>query len=97
MKQMRSRFRLVTLLLVCAFLLTLVLCTGRALKAADIDLSSPPDPKSVIDSILPESTVSPEASPAEDPVPSPSGMLPEQSAAPGTDILPVSEYDITGL
>ena len=32
MKQMRSRFRLLTLLLACAFLLAVVLCTGHVLK-----------------------------------------------------------------
>ena len=40
MKQMRSRFRLLTLLIVCAFLVTVVLCTGHVLKTAGISLSS---------------------------------------------------------
>ena len=40
MKQMRSRFRLLTLLIVCAFLLTFVLCTGHILKTTGISLSS---------------------------------------------------------
>ena len=40
MKQMRSRFRLITLLLVCAFLLVLAVCSGTALKAAGITLDS---------------------------------------------------------
>ena len=40
MKQMRSRFRLLTLLIVCAFLLTVVLCTGHILKTTGISLSS---------------------------------------------------------
>ena len=42
MKQLRSRFRLISLLLVCAFLLTLAFCTGTALKTAGITLCSLP-------------------------------------------------------
>ena len=37
MKLLRSRFRLIALLLVCAFLVVLGICTGSALKAAGID------------------------------------------------------------
>ena len=46
MKQMRSRFRFLTLLLVCGFLLTLVLCAGSILKEMkDIDADNSPVPE----------------------------------------------------
>ena len=40
MKQMRSRFRLLTLLLVCAFFLVFVVCAGNVLRIAGVSLSS---------------------------------------------------------
>ena len=107
MKQMRSRFRLITLLLACAFLLTLVLCTGSVLKATGISLSSlsslpviggtaTPDP-----SVLPDTSVSPDASPEGSPAPAPSEAspeaLPEETGIPGTDNSPIPEYNLFGL
>ena len=99
MKQMRSRFRLLTLLLVCAFLLTLVLCAGHVLKTAGISLSSLslslPGTSGV-----PVPAVTPDASPAPELSPAPSEHPPEVSPAglnPGTDNPPQQEYNVTGL
>ncbi len=101
MKQMRSRFRLITLLLVCAFLLTLVLSTGNVLKSAGITLpslsslpgvSASPDP-----SVSPDITSSPEASPDMESTPAPAENLPSESILQETDITPVPEYNIFGL
>ena len=101
MKQLRSRFRLISLLLVCAFLLTVGVCAGSALKAAGISLSSlpvlpvigsfpSPDP-----SVSPEG--SPESSPGELPTPAAPEASPAESVLPGTDISPEPEYNIYGL
>ena len=98
MKQMRSRFRLITLLLVCAFLLTLVLCVGSMLKKANVTLSSiSTDVTSIVDTVLPESSVSPETSPAEDITPAPSESHPDESVPPVNDSFPKQEYNIYGL
>jgi hypothetical protein len=92
MKLMRSRFRMISLLLACIFLLTAVLCTVSALKQAGIPLPS-------AQKLLPSSvSPAPETSPAEEeltPVPTDSAtdeILPE-----ATDIQPDSEYNIYGL
>ena len=90
MKQMRTRFRLITLLLACGFLLTLALCAGTVLKTAGITLpslssvSSTPDP-------LPSA-----AAPSLSPVPS-GTPGPSDSALPENDSTPVPEYNIFGL
>ena len=92
MKLMHSRFRLISLLLTCVFLLTAVICTVSALKQAGITL--PSAQKLIPSSVSP----SPEGSPAEEkpsPVPTDSatgGILPEE-----TDIPSDSEYNIYGL
>ena len=99
MKQMRSRFRLIALLLACAFLLVLVLCTGSVLKEAGITLSSlssvripgvsaSPDP-----SVSPEPFSSPDAAP-ETPAPN---LTPSPDDFPETDISPDPEYNVFGL
>ncbi len=106
MKQMRSRFRLLTLLMACAFLLVLVLCTGNVLKTAGVDLNSlssllPPPGVSV----SPSPSVSPDASGTPDasaPLDSWSvwGSTPapaETAPSPGTDNSPDPEYNIFGL
>ena len=101
MKQMRSRFRLLTLLMVCAFLLTLVLCVGSALKTAGISLASlshigvsaspaPAGPSG--DLSVPEQTPI-----SSDPIPSRPETVPEENTPPSTDILQESEYNIIGL
>ena len=89
MKQMRSRFRLITLLLVCAFVLTLSLCVGNALKTAGISFSS------LFTGVTssPEVSVSPDVSPAEEATPAPSGLPADGSPTPGTDNSPVPEYN----
>ena len=112
MKQMRSRFRLLTLLMACAFLLVLVLCTGNVLKSAGIDLNSLssllPQPGA---SVSPSPSVSPDASVSPDTSVSPGesntqdswsiwGFTPaptDPTPSPGTDNFPNPEYNLFGL
>ena len=96
MKQMRSRFRLITLLLACAFLLTLVLCTGNALKTAGITLPSLSGLPGA-GSGNPSSSDLPEFSPGEETTPAPSETFPDISYLPETDNSPEPEYNIFGL
>lgn len=94
MKQMRSRFRLITLLLVCCFMLTLVLCGGSALKAAGVTLSSLP----VIGGTpAPESSALPEMTLGASPAPEPEDGLPAGTPVPGADNSPDPEYNVFGL
>lgn len=104
MKQMRSRFRLLSLLLACAFLLVLVLCTGNVLKTANIDLSSlssllPQPVASVAPSVSPDASVSPDTSVSPSSLfdwfntPAPS----EAAPSPVTDNSPNPEYNLYGL
>ena len=93
MKQMRSRFRLITLLLVCAFLLTLSLCVGNALKTAGISVSSISIQSITGVTTSPEASVSPDISPAEESTPAPSDLPADGSTLPGTDNSPVPEYN----
>ena len=94
MKQMRSRFRLITLLLVCAFLLTLALCAGSALKTAGITLSSiSSDMTSIVDTFAAGTSASPETASMEETTPVPADVLPEESPLPGADNSPVPEYN----
>ena len=98
MKQLRSRFRLVSLLLVCAFLLTLALCTGTALRQAGISLSSLPSlPKIGGAADSPEPSASPSVSLDGESTPAPSDAVPEDTQLPGTDISPDPEYNVFGL
>ena len=98
MKQMRSRFRLITLLLVCAFFLALVLCTGSVLKEANVSISAlASDVTSAIENNVPASSVSPDASPANEITPAPSGSLPVESVQPGNDSFPEQVYNTQGL
>ena len=97
MKQMRSRFRLITLLLVCAFVLTLSLCVGNALKTAGISFSSISIQSITGVTPSPEASVSPDVTHAEGPTPAPSGLPADGSPGPGTDNSPVPEYNIFGL
>lgn len=92
MKLLRSRFRLISLLLACVFLLTAVACAAAALRQAGITLPA-------VQKVLPQSVFpSPESSPAEEqdtPLPeeTPAGEnIPEE-----TTIQPDSEYNIFGL
>ena len=93
MKQMRSRFRLITLLLVCAFLLTVSLCVGNALKEAGISFSSISIQSITGVTASPETSVSPDVSPAEEPTPAPSDLPADGSPLPGTDNSPLPEYN----
>lgn len=94
MKQLRSRFRLIALLLVCAFLLTAVLCTGNALKTAGISLASLPS-LPAIGNLIPSSD--PSVSPGGEPTSAPSEEAPAVSPSPGTDNTPDPEYNVFGL
>ena len=97
MKQMRSRFRLLTLLLVCGFLLTLVLCAGSVLKTAGITFESLSSLTAVPAAGQPDQSVSPSMTPEADS----SSPLPENTPAgndsPGTDNSPNPEYNTFGL
>ena len=100
MKQMRSRFRLLTLLLACAFIVTLAVCAGSTLKAAGITLSS------LIPSLAVQGTETPESSgflavtPGPGAVPAPSDDSPPGSFRDWfqvTDTPLPTEYNLTGL
>ena len=100
MKQMRSRFRLLTLLLACAFFLVLVLCAGNALRTAGFSLDSLSSLPFVRVSASPEpspassATVVPENT---EPSPDPSEVSPTESVSPGTDNIPDPQYNTFGL
>lgn len=94
MKQMRSRFRMITLLLVCAFLLTLSLCAGSTLKAAGVTFSSLFS-GSIINDIIPSESDT--SAPEEEPAPVSPETFPQDSPLPETDILPIQEYNTFGL
>lgn len=100
MKQMRSRFRFLTLLLVCGFLLALVLCAGNLLKTAGISLPRLPS-AAVSPSPLPAGESAEPAPPAPEGTLSPSSPLTEDPAmetvSPGTDNLTQTEYNLFGL
>ena len=97
MKQMRSRFRLLTLLLACAFLLALVLCAGGVLKTAGVTLDSLSSLPVLSVSPSPDPSASPEISPeagSASPMPD---ETPSPSVSPGTDNSPEPEYNVFGL
>ena len=96
MKLMRSRFRLLTLLIVCAFLLTVVLCTGNVLKTTGISLSSLSLPVPGL-TASPDPSVLPESSPAPESTPDPWAGFTVENTAPGTDTPPEEEYNVLGL
>ena len=96
MKQMRSRFRLLTLLIVCAFLLTVVLCTGHILKTTGISLSSLSLPVPGL-TASPDPSASPESSPSPDSTPDPWAGFSFENTTPGPDNLPEEEYNVLGL
>ena len=96
MKQMRSRFRLLTLLIVCAFLLTVVLCSGHVLKTAGISLSSLSLPLPGI-SASPDPSASPDASLSPESTPDPWAGFSVKNTPPGTDNPPEEEYNVLGL
>ena len=96
MKQMRSRFRLLTLLIVCAFLLTVVLCSGHVLKTAGISLSSLSLPLPGI-SASPDPSASPDASLSPESTPDPWAGFSVENTPPGTDNPPEVEYNVLGL
>ena len=92
MKLMRSRFRLISLLLVCAFLLTVICCAASGLKRAGIDIRSLTNA---------QPSVSPAAETSSSPVPSgetPSDESPQaENNTDGATPNPESEYNVFGL
>ena len=101
MKQMRSRFRLLTLLLVCAFLVTLTVCTGAVLKTAGITLSSLLSASPCTGTVTENPSASPETSPGMEITPAPSDGVSAPASIldlfPGTDNSPDPEYNVFGL
>ena len=92
MKLMRSRFRLISLLLACVFLLTTVICAASVIKQSGIAFPSAGPASVASASPAPESLQAPEtASPA------PPELSPDETEAPGTDNSLVSEYNLFGL
>ena len=91
MKLMRSRFRLIALLLACVFLLTAVICTASVLKQTGVTVPA-------VQQILPASESPSETSPArEETTPEPSETPDDENASEETDIQPNSEYNTFGL
>ena len=97
MKQMRSRFRLIALLLICAFLLTLLLCSVTVLKTAGITLPSVSSLSLSGVSASPEPSVSGDTPSVRVTLPSNSETLPAATDLPGTDNSPDPEYNVFGL
>ena len=97
MKQMRSRFRLLTLLLACAFFLAFVLCTGRILRAAGFSLESLPSLQLISVSASPDPAASQDSTGNPGTTPAPKEAVPSENGLPGTDNTPGSEYNIIGL
>ncbi len=97
MKQMRSRFRLLTLLLACAFLLTLVLCAGKTLKTAGITLDTLLSPTAASGTPQPDSSVTPDPWFGAITVTDAPDTTPAGSEPPGTDNPPPAEYNLFGL
>ena len=97
MKLMRSRFRFLSLLLVCCFLAAVAFCAGSALKSSGISLSSL---TSVLPSHAPDE--SPEPVPSSSPgsdgqTASPSDVPDAENESPGVSPGPDPEYNIFGL
>ena len=92
MKLMRSRFRLIALLLACVILLTAAVCTASVLKQAGVTVPA-------VQQVLPVSgSPLPETSPADvEATPEPSVTPEDENTSEETDIQPDSEYNIFGL
>ncbi len=99
MKQMRSRFRFLALVLVCAFLLTVAVCAGTVLKESGFTLSSLPSLPAIGNSPSPApSSVSDTPSAVESTIsPVPTETAPDGNDFPGTYISPDPEYNTFGL
>ena len=92
MKLLRSRIRLVSILVACAFLVTAALCAGTVLRAGGITLPSLP---SLGQDILSGPSAGPEDTPDPDPA-SPAAEPPENTL-PGVTLSPDPEYNVFGL
>ena len=97
MKQMRSRFRLLTLLLVCAFLLTLVLCTGSILKISGFTLPALSSVSLIKESGTPEPSVSQDVLPSAGTESLTPENTPAENSLPGTDNTADPQYNVFGL
>ena len=88
MKLTRSRFRLISLLTACVFLLTVVFCTVAALRSAGVSVRLPGTLP------VPTAVSSPEAPAAETDAP----LLPaDASSDPEMTTAPDQEYNLFGL
>lgn len=96
MKLMRSRFRLLSLLVLCAFAVTAVLCIGSGLKEAGISIPSSVPLPVVLQTSVPAETSSPSVSPGEA-APVTAGPGPGEKELPGDAISPEPEYNLFGL
>ena len=94
MKLTRSRFRLVSLLAACLFLLTAVLCAVSALRRAGVTLPSPGFVPAPVSSPAPADDPALHTETEEAPVPSAS---PEASANPEMTTPAEQEYNLYGL
>lgn len=95
MKLMRSRFRLLALLVACAFFLAAVFCAAKLLRDSGISLSSVHSSlTNVIRTVLPAVS----SSPADDAqTPAPSEPTAPETPAPGDAISPDPVYNVFGL
>ena len=95
MKLMRSRFRLLALLMACVFFLAAVFCAARLLKDSGISLSSVPSSLTdVIRTVLPAVSSAP---PDGGQTLAPSDPASPETPAPGDVISPDPVYNVFGL
>ena len=103
MKLLRSRFRLISLLLTCVFLLTALVCTVTALKQAGVPLPSVQQVLQPSSSPAADAAATPSPQSTDQTIPSEETGIPEtvspETDAPlkETDIPTDSEYNIYGL
>ena len=100
MKQMRSRFRLISLLLACTLALAVAACAVSVLRENGFTLPPPRQELPASPSHVPEtsSEAPPELSPeASADTPAPPGSAGDENVPEETDIRPDSEYNIFGL
>ena len=101
MKQLRSRLRLITLLLFCAFVLAVTLCAGAALRTGRFRLPSlsalslPASSSPASPSVPPEGNVTP--APGESEAPAQASPSPEENETPGDAVSPDPVYNTFGL
>ena len=97
MKQMRSRFRLITLLITCSFLIVFSVCTAKVLKLTGVTLPSLSSLPLIGGSVSSDSSASPEIAAEDTPAPAVPDTSPEESVVPETPGSPAPEYNTFGL